>query len=228
MFKVWPSPLLPLMVAVTTTSWSLATKLRMQRSFEADSWPRCAWISNFKAETSGSRNARQSLRAKSNAMAAIASDAKRIEGKNRWKSEQWNSRKAEGGSRSNWRRGKSRGRTGEVATGPCHIKGHACQEIMSVHLNPSSSSSSSSSASSSSSDTPHLRISSSSICSSTPSAAKPVCKRNVKWAYNGAVVDHKPCGHFRALNSTNARESRTNVSSKLDISKTHSFIPSIR
>ena len=61
MFKVWPSPLLPLMVAVTTTNWSLATKLRMQRSLEADSWPGCAWMSNLRAETRGRRKARNSL-----------------------------------------------------------------------------------------------------------------------------------------------------------------------
>lgn len=53
-FKTWPSPLCPLMVAVTTTSWSFATKLRMQRSLLADSAPGCAWMSNLRAKLRGS------------------------------------------------------------------------------------------------------------------------------------------------------------------------------
>ena len=38
---------LPSMMAVTTTSWSLATKLRMQRSCFLDSWPAWATMSNL-------------------------------------------------------------------------------------------------------------------------------------------------------------------------------------
>jgi hypothetical protein len=65
MFNVWPSPLLPLTVAVTTTSWSFATKFLMQRSLLADSWPGWAWMSNLRAATRGRRKAKRSSSAKS-------------------------------------------------------------------------------------------------------------------------------------------------------------------
>jgi hypothetical protein len=65
MFNVWPSPLLPLTVAVTTTSWSFATKFLMQRSLLADSWPGWAWMSNLRAAMRGRRKAKRSSSAKS-------------------------------------------------------------------------------------------------------------------------------------------------------------------
>ena len=48
MLTTWPSPLFPLTMAVTTTSWSLKTKLRIHRSF----FPLTAERSNFRAEVS--------------------------------------------------------------------------------------------------------------------------------------------------------------------------------
>lgn len=68
MFNVWPSPLLPLTVAVTTTNWSLATKFRMHRSFCLDSWPGWACISNFRAVMRGRRKARHSFKERVSAM----------------------------------------------------------------------------------------------------------------------------------------------------------------
>lgn len=47
-----PSPLLPLIIAVTTTSVSLFTKFRIHRSF-LELWPECATRSNLRAWENG-------------------------------------------------------------------------------------------------------------------------------------------------------------------------------
>ena len=61
--RVWPSPRFPLTVVVTTTNWSLATKLRMHLSLLFDSWPGCAWMSNLRAETRGRRTTKSDFSA---------------------------------------------------------------------------------------------------------------------------------------------------------------------
>ena len=52
MLTTCPSPLLPLIVAVTTTNVSLFTKFRMHRSFLV-LWPECATRSNLRACETG-------------------------------------------------------------------------------------------------------------------------------------------------------------------------------
>lgn len=62
MFRTMPSPLLPEMSAITTTSCSRPTKLRMHRSRFLDSAPGWAWMSNLSAETRGRTMPRRSAR----------------------------------------------------------------------------------------------------------------------------------------------------------------------
>lgn len=75
MLRTCPSPLLPLTVAVTTTNCPSATKLRMQRSLLADSWPGWAWMSNLSAATSGRRKAKRSFIARASMLIPALSAA---------------------------------------------------------------------------------------------------------------------------------------------------------
>lgn len=56
-----PSPLYPSRIAVTTTNWSLATKLRTHRSYLAASWGETGCRSNFKAAERGSSASNRQL-----------------------------------------------------------------------------------------------------------------------------------------------------------------------
>lgn len=77
-FNIMPSPLLPPIVAVTMTSWSRATKLRMHRSFDADSCPGCAWISNLSAATRGKMKASSSLNVNMTAIVVVVVISSRV------------------------------------------------------------------------------------------------------------------------------------------------------